>query len=314
MISPLDREHVQAEISGLDALLESMPPNDYVARISLTSRRDRLRTELDQLAGQVERRAQIALYFGGAPVIGSTGIQAEFGTTTLGNFQDVITKVWAAGDTGLAAMGPIPDKGAAQLHITNLLHGSFGFLLEELDEQGEPLFETPLRRAADKAVGLISSFAAQNEDEFSAAIEDIDRRVFKALRDFFDGVHKGKATVRIVEGQTDENLDFPAIERAVVRLQASDVDDDDVSMQGRLLGVIPIARRFEFEADGRPTVVRGIVGQKFSQSFLERIGTQQFIGQRWEAKFLRKVISQRGREPIEKFTLLELDEIDKPGT
>jgi hypothetical protein len=310
MITKLDRDFVQAELAGLDALLESLPANDYLGRMGLQSRRTRLREQLAALADRAERRAQIALYFGGDPVIGSLGVQAEFATTTLNNFQDLITKVWASGENGLAAMGPIPDKAAAQLHITNLVHGSFGFMLEELDERGEPLFETPLRQAADRAVGYIASFAGEDENAFNAVIEDIDRRVFKAIRDFFSVVYKGRATVRIVEGDIDEKFDRVALERAWVRVEAADVDEDNLEMQGRLLGVIPIGRRFEFESGDR--IIKGTVGEQLSQSYLERMANEQFAGKRWNAKFHRKIVTQTGREPTEKFILLDLAVIEEP--
>lgn len=310
MISRLDREHLQSEIAGLDLIIESLPANDILGRKSLESRRARLREQLARIAQHAENRAKVALYFGGDPVVGSMGIQAEFGTTTLSNFQDLITKVWAAADTGLAPMGPIPDKAASHLHITNLVHGSFGFLLEEIDEQGEPMFETPLRQAADRAVTYIASFAAENENTFVNAIEDIDRRVFKSLRDFFSVVYKGKATVRIVEGDVDQRLDRVAVERAWVRVEAADVDEDTPAMEGRLLGVIPIGRRFEFDAGDR--IIKGKVGERFSQSYLERMATEHIAGKRWKAKFHRRVVTQRGRQPSEKFTLLELDVIQGP--
>ncbi|MEO7275281.1 MAG: hypothetical protein ABIX28_01980 [Vicinamibacterales bacterium] len=307
MIRKLDRDHVQAEIASLDAMLARLPANDYLGRKSLGSRRRQLQQQLETIGAAPENRAQVALYFGGDPVIGSFGVQAEFGTHSLSNFQDLITKVWGASAQELSPMGPVPDKASAQLHITNLVHGSFGFLLEELDEQGEPLFETPLRRAADKAVAYIASFAAENEAQFTAAIEDIDQRVFKSLRAFFGVIQRGKATLRIVEGEIDAQLDRTAIERAWVRVEAADVDDDNVPMTGRLLGMIPIGRRFEFEPDGGAAIIKGKVGEQFSQHYLERMTNEQFAGRRWNALFRKVTITRSGRPPVDQFTLLQLD-------
>lgn len=144
-----------------------------------------------------ENRAQVALYFGGDPVVGSIGVQADFSAAAINNFQDLITKVWGSETGNLAAMGPVPNREDSQLHITQLVHGSFGFLFEELDEQGEPLFETPLRKAADVAVKVISNVADPNEARFTAAIEDMDQRVFKAVKNFIASMHRGRATFRI---------------------------------------------------------------------------------------------------------------------
>src|SRR5437879_325840 len=132
MIRKLDRDHVQAEIATLESMLQRLPPNDSLGRRSLEARRRSLIQELETLAGISERRAQVALYFGGDPVVGSVGVQARFSAATISSFQDLITKVWAAESGNLAAMGPVPAQEDSQLHITHLVHGSFGFLFEEL--------------------------------------------------------------------------------------------------------------------------------------------------------------------------------------
>lgn len=311
MIHRSDKEHIEAEISGLDLLLASLPEDDFLGRRSLESRRKKLVSDLEQLADQIEKRARVALYFAGAPVIGSQGIETDFGTTALSNFQDLLTKVWASsGQANLAPMGPIPDKSASMLHITSLVQGSFGFLLEELDERGEPLFETPLHVAADRVVGYLSDFADESPEKFEAAIEEVDPRVFKALRAFFLPMKRREATLRIVEGDIDKKFDRPAIDRAWSRLEAAEIDEEHVEHEGRLLGLIPIGRRFEFEADDRPTIIKGKVGEQFSQTYLQRITDEQFAGKRWKAKFHRVMVKQQGRPPVERFTLMELNVIE----
>lgn len=312
MMRKLTRQHINAELAGVNTLLAALPDSDVIGRMSLTSRRDNLLQELESLEQGPENRAKIALYFGGDPVIGSTGVEATFGADSLGNFQDLLTKVWAANAGNLSAMGPIPDKGASQLHITSLVHGSFGFLLEELDDHGELLFESALRVAADRAVDYIANFADEDEAKFFATLEQLDPRVFNAVRSFFSTVHKGKATLRLVEGETDARFDRVAIERAWVRIEASSVDEEPLTREGRLLGMIPLGRRFEFEPDGAVKVIEGKVGEKFSQSYLERMTNEQFAGRRWKAVMNHKTVARKGRKPIETYTLIELDEIDKP--
>jgi hypothetical protein len=251
------------------------------------------------------------MYFGGDPVIGSIGIEAGFSTNALGSFQDALSKVWGEAETGrLSPMGPIKDKPASQLHITNLVHGSFGFLLEELDEQGEPLFETPLRKAADQIAIYLAKFADEDEQAFTETIQVMDPRVFLSLREFFGYIYRGKATFRLVEGDNDEHFDRPAVERAWQRAEDSSVEEERIRVEGRLLGVIPVGRRFEFERDSPHDVIEGTVGEKFGQTYLERISTEQFAGRRWAALLNRKVITRIRRQPSEIYTLLELEEIE----
>ncbi|MFN7922689.1 MAG: hypothetical protein U0Q16_21470 [Bryobacteraceae bacterium] len=311
MTAKLDREQLAAELSALDNVLASVRPNDLLGRIGLESRRREIVRQLEELSGAVENRAKVALFFGGEPVVGSMGIQAGFGTKAVGSFQDLLSKVWSTVDGGaLQPMGPIRDKDASTLHITNLVHGSFGFLLEEIDEGAtEMMFETALKKAADQVADYITAFADENEATFSRVIEDVNPRVFLSIRDFFGYMHKGHATFRLVEGHRDEKFDHVAVERAWLRAEASKVDEDRITVKGKLLGIIPIGRRFEFEMDGSQQVTSGQIGEKFGQTYLERMSTQQFAGRRWRAVFHRKVIEKAGRMPVEKYTLLELEEI-----
>jgi hypothetical protein len=240
-------------------------------------------------------------------------LEAGFGAESLANFQDLITKAWAASTGTLAAMGPIADKSASQLHITSLVHGSFGFLLEELDDAGEPLFESSLHQAADQVTDYLATIAGDNEDKFIELLERLDQRVFKSARSFLGTMHKARATFRLVEGENDLRFDDAAVERAWVRIEASDVDEDQVSLQGRLLGMIPVGRRFEFEPDGATKIIEGRVGERFSQSYLERMQDEQFAGRRWKAVMNRKIVQRKGRRPTETWILIELDEIDSSG-
>lgn len=310
MIRNLTRQHIAAELSALNSLLETIPDTDLLGRMSLESRRGKLQRELDALEHGAENRAKVALYFGGEPVVGSVGLEAGFGAESLGNFQDLISKVWASATGNLAAAGPIVNKSASQLHITSLLHGSFGFLLEELDEQGEPMFESSLQQAANRAVEFIETVADEDEVKFTEMLELLDQRVFKSVREFFGTVYRAKATFRLVENETDIQFDRAAIERAWLRIEASDVDEQQVTREGELLGMIPVARRFEFQPDGEERVIEGKVGEWIGQSYLERMHDEQFAGRRWKAVLICKTVERRGRRPTESWTLLELSELD----
>jgi hypothetical protein len=57
-------------------------------------------------------------------------------------------------------------------------------------------------------------------------------------------------------------------------------------------------------------VVASAIECRLSESYLERMNNEQFAGRR--KAVLRKVVVQRkGRPPFERFTLIELEEIDK---
>lgn len=306
----LDRDYLAAEIAGLNAIIDSLPQNDFLSRMSLESRRRRVQEELKALSDVAERSAKVALYFAGDPVIGSIGIEAEFGTRALGEFQDLLTKVWAAEDGALSSMGPVADKEHSRLHITNLVHGSFGFMLEEINGSAEPLFETPLTKAAGQVTQYLSAFADESESRFVETIQELDERVFRALRDFFGEIHKAGATFRLVEGENDEKFDRYAVERAWMRAEMAKVDEKNITRLGKLLGIIPFKRRFEFEADGETKIIEGTVNAKFSEAYLKEL--EKYTGRRWKASFHKRIVEKAGSSsPIEKYTLLELSEISE---
>ncbi len=302
----LERLAVQAEVAELDALLASVPEDDLVGRIGLESRRDELRVLLDRLGEREQRTASVALYFGGKPVLGSSAIQAEFAGEAIATYQDLVAKVWASADTDLAARGPIPFKRGAELHVTELVHGSVGFLLEEIDEAGEPLFETPLRKAATTATELLVHFADESERVFEEAIQTVNPRVFASLRDFFGFIHRDEAVLRVVDSENDHVFDRAAIERAYRRLETSSVEEDLYTAEGELLGVIPIGRRFEFQTAGG--MISGKVGLKFSESYLERVSKEQFAGRRWRAQLHKREVQKAGRKTVS-YVLESLDDL-----
>ncbi len=314
MIRKLDYERLSAELAAMEAMLAEIPLTDYLARVGLEARRDELRANLASLQQTGERQARVALFFGGDPVIGSEGVKARFASDAVGSFQDILTNVWGISqDLPVAMAGPIKNQELSNLHITHTLHGSFGFLLEELDANGEPLFDSPLKHAADQVLRVISGFADEDDLRFSAVIEELNPRVFTSVRKFLRYVHSDKATFRLVEGDVDLSLDREGVERAWLRAEQSTVDEERIAMTGRLLGVIPVHRRFEFEPDGG-ILISGRVGEDFGHTYLERMATEQFAGRRWRALFHRKLIERLGRPPIVNYTLLKLDEEAAPGS
>ncbi|HEU0046036.1 MAG TPA: hypothetical protein VFQ43_00360, partial [Nitrososphaera sp.] len=170
MPNRLKREHLTAELATLDALLGTLPNDDLLGRLGLQSRRDEIISELNQIREIVGEAASIALFFGGRPVFGCKGIEASFGADAVSKFQDLITNVWGTADRGgVGSRGPLPASDLSKLHITSLLHGSLGFLLEEIEPQ-DRLFDSPLKKAADRAADVIAAFADENEQSFSAIL------------------------------------------------------------------------------------------------------------------------------------------------
>lgn len=309
MIRKIERDQLAAEIASLEAMLQALPTNDPVGRLGFESRLRELRARLEAVTADEERRAAVALYFGGEPVIGSRGIRADFGSAMIATYQDLVAKVWATLQGGaLPLRGQIKDRDAAQLHITSLVHGSVGFLLEEIDERGEPLFPSPVKEATHKVTEYMEQFTAEDDQPFNRMVEEINPRIFASLRDFFKWMHKEHAVFRLVEGETDRSFDEGAIERAYTRAEATEIEEEDIPVEGELIGVVPYARRFEFRTSPGNELISGKVAESFSEAYLERIHRERIVGQKWQA-VLRKRETRKPGRLIESFILLEIREL-----
>ena len=260
MTRKTDRDEIGADLATVDALLCAVPDEDILGRRSLTARRNVLVQELETLTAQAQPSARAAVYFGGAPVLGSRGIDATFASKALANYEDFVTKIWGQRQHGnLPASGPVRDRHEARLHITGVVRGSFGFELAELE--GPTSFAgAPLREAVDLATRAIIA-AGESDDALADAAEDLDGRAFAALREFFGVLKKGGASVRVVTDDLDRSFDVSAVLAAAERTQGALSEEQDVPVRGELLGVLPERRTFEFRRDDG-TVLRGRVSEE----------------------------------------------------
>jgi hypothetical protein len=78
VIRRLEQDQLAADLAAVEELLASAPAGDVLGRLSLTERRDEVRAALAETGAKGELEGRTALFFGGAPVIGSRGIDADF--------------------------------------------------------------------------------------------------------------------------------------------------------------------------------------------------------------------------------------------
>jgi hypothetical protein len=269
MTRKTESDEIRADLATVEALLGAAPEGDILGRRSLTARRDILTQELATLTAHARPSAHAAVYFGGAPVVGSRGIDATFASRALANYEDFVTKIWGQRQHGnLPASGPVRDRHEARLHITGVVRGSFGFELAEL-EGPTSLEGAPLRDAVDLATRAIIA-AGESDDALADAAEDLDGRAFAALREFFTVLKKGGASVRVVTDDLDRSFDVSAVLAAAERTQGTLTEEEDVPIPGEFLGVLPERRTFEFRRDDG-TVLRGRVSEEMPIADLGRL-------------------------------------------
>lgn len=303
----LERDFVRADLATVTGLLARLSDEDVITRIGLEARRDELQQTIADLDQRVdEPAASAALYFGGDPVVGNRGIESEFAAAAVASFQDIVAKVLAQEEKGpLGRRGAVPIKSASTLHITHIVHGSFGFLLEQMEDQPE-LVETTLKSAVDETTRLLDALGERDEEKFRAAAETMDERVLATARAFFDLMRRSGATLRVVTNETEHSFGSEVVARAADRATSTSVEDSEDEIRGQLTGLLPDAHQFEFEPDGGgQTIIRGRVSDTFSADQLSHFN-RTLIHADAIARFRVRRIRQGGELVRQTFTLLAL--------
>jgi hypothetical protein len=290
-------------LASIEALLEQLPDEDVMMRPGLESRRDELIAAVQGIDTQEEPMASAALFFGGRPVANGRGIESEFGGSAVYRFQDLVAKLFAREVRGLGQRGVVPDKDAARLHITNVVRGSFGFLLEEIQPQDQ-FVRTALKNAVDDASRLLSAFAEANDERFQEAVEAVDNRIVATAREFFDLMRDSGATLRLVAGESDNNFGPEAVARAAERADTTAVEEGEEAMEGRLGGILPEAHLFEFS--GPRGTIRGKVDRALPASELA-VFNKQFVDAPAKIHLQVRRVRRNGNIVRESFTLLRLE-------
>ncbi len=214
-------------------------------------------------------------------------------------------KVLAHETGGLGQRGIVPNKGASTLHITNIVRGSFGFLLEEVQPQ-QQMLESSLKEAVDEATRLLDALGEPDEERFRSAVETIDQRVLGTAREFFDLMRQSGATLRLVAGETDRSFGADAVARAAERATSTTVEDSEETIRGQLAGVLPDAHQFEFRTGAERGTIRGKVNRALPADQLARFN-RDWVNVDATARLHVKRVRRSGAVVRESFTLLALD-------
>lgn len=305
-LKKLERDFAAADIVAVNSLLSQLGEEDVMTRFGLEARLEELQQSLAALEqAEDEPTATAALFFGGQPVAGARGIESEFGGLAVTKFQDLVAKVLAHDNGGLGQRGVVPNRGASVLHITNVVRGSFGFLLEEVSPQ-QQMVDTALKAAVDEATRLLDAFGEPDEEAYRTAVEEIDERVLGTAREFFNLMRHRGATLRLVAGDRDRSFGAEAVARAADRATSTVLQDSEEVISGQLAGVLPEAHQFEFRAGPDRGVLRGRIDRAFSSDELTRFN-RDLVNVDGRARFQIKRVLRDNIVVREAYTLTALE-------
>ena len=305
----LELEALKADLAAVRGLLERRDANsDPVGWMQFSQRRDELEKKLSEVETTSARQSSVALYFGGRPVSGSSGISARFGSSAIEMFQDLVSTRLASSNGILSEAGPIPHRERSALLITEIARGSFGFVLEAADEIGSDTTDAfSLEKTLDDVCALIQSAADTDEQKFSEAYADQNSRVVNHMTRFLRLLDESGATLRIVDDHRDFSFQRRDIELARARIDTLEVNVQTFEVEGRIY-VLPSSRRFDLFSSGQMQPFSGVIAPALFErlSSDEKDGLDQVIGTL--RKFvieLRSVHSKRS-SPRVTYTLKDL--------
>ncbi|NMG16635.1 hypothetical protein [Aromatoleum bremense] len=309
MLKMLQLDGLRADLAAVEGLLASRSEEeDPVGWLQLSIRREEIEEEI-RSAQAADVHASVGLFFGGRPVVGSRGIRADFAGQMVAQFQDLVSKRLATLESGpLAARGPVPLREKAQLMITDVARGSFGFVLEE-EPSSDALTDTPLQIVVGEMSELIYRLSLPEDEIFESVSDTLDERLLLSVQRFFQLLDDAGATLRIVQGEKSLPMDAEAIHLARSRSEALQIAQrDDEEIEG-VLYLLPATRRFELHGvGGGDEVVKGSVSPECLEALAGGVGVQaaDVVGQRWRVQVRVREVQQRSRKPQINYTLTGL--------
>lgn len=314
MLKKLEIDALTADLASIEAMLASRTEEDDPSGYyQFSARKAQLEEALARAGARPETHAELGIFFGGEPVQGSRGINADFAGKALDDLQTLVSKKYSGREVGrLGARGPFPRADTSQLLVTGVVRGSFGFVLEESGADGE-IVNTPLKEIVDEITDILSRVGAADEAVFDEAATELDERTLVTLKQFFQRLDESGATMRVVDGSRDFLLDRNAISIARQRTQAMEIQEHGDEFVGTLF-LLPNSRRFEFyPANGGQAVLRGtfgsnVVRQLEGQAELGQaaIDAREVPRRSWRVEIRTREIRERNRAPRQVFTLTRL--------
>ncbi|MBS1969479.1 MAG: hypothetical protein JSU04_04195 [Bdellovibrionales bacterium] len=228
----------------------------FLEQFNLKALRDSLQSELDDLESPITGKAQVELTFKGTPVLGTRGIEADFGLQASEGFQRAIHRRGAALARANSQRSLAPPHPLA---IVDIARGSFGFVLEEIVPE-EGLLQGPshLLQAMEEVQSTLDLARAGDDAGFMERMRTLDGGTAQAIKEFLEVVDGANATFRMRTEDRDTAFDAKDVAAASSWVKRVKLASDTVPMLGVLAGVFTVSRKVEFVPDGRKVIEASI--------------------------------------------------------
>lgn len=286
-----------SERATLEKLIERTHPESVISRMSLEDRLSEVEEEINAHGERYSTQPIDArLTFRGKPVVGSYGIQADFGPDAVKSFANAVALVGAGQHSKLGARGVIPNRENYQLLITGTVRGSFGFQLEDASQQGVfgPDMD-PIEMAIGRVKDILEA-SVRSDDELTETLAESDERAVAAVHDFLEVVAEQEAVCALeFKGDVFAFRDTNQVRRSESRLRQDNIREEDVTFMGHFQGFLPHSHRAEFlveraDQDFLSNVVGQVINAKVERLVDDSVSINEILNSdvRISARF-RKV-------------------------
>lgn len=231
-------------------MIEAIADETSTVRLMWESRRKAISSALEELDRHPHTTASIALIFQGGPVIGARDIRADFSAKVLGDYQHLISAVFAEQVVEqLHGKGPLPHSARSRLFVRDLARGSVGFVLEEAPTEQAELMPTSLSVAVQKTTKIIRDLSTATLSEFEQRVAPLKPRILKAISSLTNTLVEFGAQTEIVDDAARLSLPQDETRTLNERLSEVAIAESVEARLGVLTGIFPDRLSFEFRAD-----------------------------------------------------------------
>lgn len=251
-------QNLKAQILETEYML-SLVQGHPLMEPSLQERLKMLQEELNAIPKDVEE-AKLRLLFSGKAVIGSSGIRSDFVSKTIKPLQEIVKAITSLGKYGnLGKRGKAKD--VADLYLTNLAQGSFGYELSVLSPK-ELFEEQEISKSIQQTIHIIEETTKGN-DEFERVIENVPNRVINNLKFFFKEVSDEDSILKMESGTNYIELPSSAMKEGYARVSSTNIEETLIAIRGIFKGALIESEKFEI-LDENGNIIRGPIGEDLS--------------------------------------------------
>ena len=298
---------IKTQILDTERMLELVKDHPLMSE-GLTEKLNQLKEKLSQFSDEIIE-PKIRLLFSGDAVKGSLGIKSKFVSKTIKPIQELIKT-----QTALVRFGTVGNRGRAknsansELFLTALPTGSFGIELSKLDHND--LFDQEdVSKAIKQVVELIDA-STESDEVFEQAIENSPKRNIANLKSFLKTVSDADSILKIETGSFGVNLSEQDIKDGYQRVNATENEEDEVFINGKLRGFLLDSGKFEIIGN-EGEIITGIIFPDISEEVLVDYD-RKYLNKPCRIHLaIHKTRFITGREKIN-YELLDISDPDSP--